>query len=532
MTSFASLGIRIDASDAKVAEKSLNDLANTSTSASQRITAGMSSASSAVQIAAQAMQRSTGSITDAMSGAASRTQIEARRIADSLRESSTQSRASMQSMAESMVVNLNSINQSLSNLQTSTLSQVSAQNSLAESSRNAASSHDMHSMSLGNLAIKMATMMAVYRGINIVAGLPKDIFDTNVEMEKLKVRLEGVTGSVAGAKAEFQRMLELDLKTPFDIQGLTNTVIQLKNYGFNPTNDAMKAFTDGVSKLGGGTSELIGITRQFGQAWAKEKLQLQDMRPMIERGLPVISLLGQALGKTAGQVLEMSKAGTIGHEEMSKLLDAIERWAPDASLRAMDTMYGSLSNVKTAWIQLSDTMMQDKSEGFFKNVFEGWSAMLFALKEHIDSTNTSAQQMIDLQKKINNAQLYLNLKKENPVLAPVIASFSKGIDVTTQEDLDMLLDKQFSLQKMAEIQKRNSESTKSNSESDMKALDEFSDKQLKASAKAVDAQERYQLAAIKAANSVIDAQIEQIKISENIEKDAINVKKNAIEELH
>lgn len=245
-----------------------------------------------------------------------------------------------------------------------------------------------------NKTISIMTAMAAYRAISFLVEIPGQILETNVQMEKLKVLLEGVTGSVQNAKLEFDRLLALDIKTPFDIQGLTKTFVMLKNYGLEPTEMVMKSLTDSVSKLGGGTEQLIGIGRQLGQAWAKDKLQQMDMRPMIENGLPVITLLSHALNKNAGEILAMSHAGTIGRQEMLLLFAQMEKEAPNAAAKNMDTLHGALSNVTTAWIQLQDAILEDKSEGLLKRFFENWSAMLFKWREDVTGVKNLNNELI------------------------------------------------------------------------------------------------------------------------------------------
>jgi tape measure domain-containing protein len=263
-----------------------------------------------------------------------------------------------------------------------------AQNNLGESVQNNRGRFD----ELHRILAKthdMLIRMAAYRAINIIGSLPSDILDVNVRMESLRVQLEGITGSAGQAKAVFKELLALDIKTPFDIEGLAQTWIRLKNYGLEPTVAVMKSLTDGVSRLGGGTDVLNRVSLQLGQAWAKNKLQLQDMKPMMDAGIPVIQLLADKMHVGAGAILGMSHAGTIGHKEIMLLLQAIEEWAPDASIRAMGTLKGQISNVSTAWIQFQDALLNNEGEGALKSVFKGISDSLFSAIKYIDEIISS-----------------------------------------------------------------------------------------------------------------------------------------------
>ena len=331
--------------------------------------------------------------------------------------------------------------------------------------------------------ISIMTAMAAYRGLSFLLQVPQQILETNMNFEKLRVQLEGITGSAAGARMEFERMLALDVKTPFDIEGLTKTMILLKDYGLEPTDHVMKSLTDSVSKLGGGTETLIGIGRQLGQAWAKDKLQLIDMRPMIENGLPVIGLLQKALHTTAAGVLAMSAAGTIGRKEMLLLFDAMESWAPDASVRAMDTMYGALSNVHTAWQQLQDAFLQDKSEGFIKSAFESMSEIMNNFTADIKEANTQTAQLIKLRRELAEDQAFLNLKEQSPVVAAITNPIQNlpiaGLGGFSAIDHEHKLNQEFNLVMMQKIALRQKEEYAiMSAKAELEQLNQFEEKNL------------------------------------------------------
>lgn len=231
----------------------------------------------------------------------------------------------------------------------------------------------------------MLIRMAAYRAINIIGSLPGDILDVNMRMETLRVQLEGITGSAKDGMAVFDKMVKLDFKTPFDLEGLTKTWIMLKNFGLEPTEKVMSALTNSVARLGGGTSELIGIGRQLAQAWSKDKLQLVDMRPMIERGLPVLNMLSERLKVSTGDILDMSKAGTLNRDVMTLLIDEMEKWGKGQALRQMDTMRGALSNITSGWMQLQDAFLTDKGGKNVASIFKVIGDTLFFLRDNINS---------------------------------------------------------------------------------------------------------------------------------------------------
>lgn len=353
--------------------------------------------------------------------------------------------------------------------------------------------------------------MASYRLISAFVQVPEEILKTNIEMEKLRVLLEGVTGSAQNARLEFNRLLTLDVKTPFDIKGLTETFVMLKNYGLEPTDMVMKSLTDSVAKLGGSTEQLIGIGRQLGQAWAKDKLQQIDMRPMIENGLPVISLLASALHTTTAEILEMSKAGTIGREQMLLLFAEMQKDAPNAAARNMDTLRGSLSNVVTAWTQFQDAILEDKSESTIKRIFETWSSILFRWRDDISGVVNQTNAMAENLMKLEKVRSQMPVAQKNPIAAELMSLLGLGDTyaelVEKEKDLLGIQDKILTaMEKESIAAYKLKETSESKLELDKKAL-ELSEKQEKALIRQLEFEDKINQSKMELANTVIDSKI-------------------------
>lgn len=397
--------------------------------------------------------------------------------------------------------------------------ELTANNIAIESTRRLNDSHSEFNRILGKTH-DMLIRMAAYRGINFIFGAPSAILDVNVRMESLRVQLEGITGSAGQAKDVFKELLALDIKTPFDIEGLAQTWIRLKNYGLEPTRDVMKSLTDGVARLGGGTDILNRVSLQLGQAWAKNKLQLQDMKPMMDAGIPVLQILADKMHVGAGAVLEMSRAGTIGHKEIMLLLKGIEEWAPDATIRAMDTLKGSISNVKTAWIQFQDALLETKGESAVKDFFVTLSNDLFYWTNKLKENETATVSWAKQQKEVNELIKAQKVLEEHPILAKVsalglipydfgvssmklLAGVSDAQIKVAQSDLEMM--------KASDLAKKEIEAKNFSVKKDLE-LAEQSEKAINAQVKALEALESVNKSIADAENARIDAKVKTVGI--------------------
>jgi tape measure domain-containing protein len=215
--------------------------------------------------------------------------------------------------------------------------------------------------------------------------IAKDILDTNRQMEMLRASLTSVTGSIASGKDAFKFVQDFAINTPFEISDLTKAFITLKNFGLQPNADVMQAISDQASKLGGSAETLTGITLALGQAWAKGKLQGQEILQLINQGVPIWELLVEVTGKSTAELQKMSEKGEITRDVLGKVIVKMGELSSGSSVRAMNTLTGSISNLSDAWTVFQDTLMQDKSEGLVKSIVRNMTSAISGLTDLINS---------------------------------------------------------------------------------------------------------------------------------------------------
>ena len=216
-----------------------------------------------------------------------------------------------------------------------------------------------------------------------LARLAKDIFDTNRQMEALRTQLISVTGSSQAAARQFDLLQTFAADTPFELQGLTQAYIRLKSFGLEPTTQIMQAITDQSSKLGASQETLNGIVLALGQAWAKVKLQGEEILQLVERGVPVWDLLAQATGRNAKELAEMSSKGELGRDTILKLIDAMGELASGSNARAMETLNGRISNLSDSWTRFQDTLLNSEKENLIRRMVQNWTAWLDYFDERL-----------------------------------------------------------------------------------------------------------------------------------------------------
>lgn len=245
--------------------------------------------------------------------------------------------------------------------------------------------------SLGSVAKIAGSALA---GISI-ASLARDILRVNIEFDNLRAQLLSVTGSSVMAAKAMADIQKIARDTPQSLQEITKSYMMLKNYGIEPTTKVMQDLTNMTSKLGGDSDTLSGIVRALGQAYGKAKLQAQDTNQLIERGVPVYSLLSQVTGKTTSEVLKMMEAGELTRPVIEKLIAAMGSSSVGASTAKMETLGGKISILGDAWHNFEDVLLNDKASGILGKIVSGMVASIDYLSAKFGSS--ISKQIADLE---------------------------------------------------------------------------------------------------------------------------------------
>lgn len=327
----------------------------------------------------------------------------------------TSTHASLSGIGSNVSSSLSSAVSSISSASSSMLSSVTSgvSSSVSAVSGGITSMRDTLNESLGNMRGAFAAL-----GIGALAN---DILKTNREMESLRVQLVSVTGSAEKGAEAFDSLLKLATETPFEINGLTKSYVMLKNFGLEPSAKVMDALTNQVAKLGGGADTLAGVTLALGQAWGKGKLQAQDINQMVERGVPVYDLLTKVTGKQSAELLKMSENGEITREVMERLIAKMGEMAEGSNLRAMETLNGKISVLADSWHKFEDALLQDKSEGFIKNIVSNWSGWLDVLSDKLNDNGGKLQKLDELNERIVSRKRTISFFETDPIKATALA---------------------------------------------------------------------------------------------------------------
>ena len=248
---------------------------------------------------------------------------------------------------------------------------------------------------VSGLAKSFAGLIAASAGLYAIKRGIESILSTGDKFERLGVQLESIMGSAAEGKRALAWIKDFTRNTPFQLDEVSEAFVRLKAFGLDPMDGTMQAIVDQASKLGGGMERLNGITLAVGQAWAKQKLQGEEILQMVERGVPVWELLEKATGKNVQELQKLSAAGKLGRETIALLVAEVGKSAEGAAAKNMSLLSGYVSNLKDSWQNFLGEVADSGALDYAKNLLGSFAVQIEAMNKN--------GQLQELAKKVSDA---------------------------------------------------------------------------------------------------------------------------------
>ncbi|TBW12659.1 tape measure domain-containing protein [Azotobacter chroococcum subsp. isscasi] len=166
--------------------------------------------------------------------------------------------------------------------------------------------------------------------------------------EGLEQRMSSLMGSVEAGKEAVDWIGDFAKRTPMAADEVADAFMLLKAYGLDPMDGTLQSLMDKNEQLGGGMERLEGIVMAVGQAWAKSKLQTEEILQLVERGVPAWDMLARITGKNASQLEELATAGKLGRDVIAALVAELGKTAEGAAEAGMSRLSGLMSQLGDA----------------------------------------------------------------------------------------------------------------------------------------------------------------------------------------
>ena len=227
------------------------------------------------------------------------------------------------------------------------------------------------STGMGSVLKKSAVGVGATAGAALGAGLTKGIGRLN-SIEQAEAKLKGLGHSAQSVGGIMENSLAAVKGTAFGLEEAATTAAGVVAAGIKPGKEleqVLKTVGDTATIAGTSMSEMGTI---FGSVAARGKLQGDDMLQLMSRGVPVLQLLGDELGKTSAEISDMVSKGQIDFATFER---AMRKGMGGAALEAGNTVQGAMRNMGAAAGRLGATL----AGPFFKRAAGGFNGVTAAL---------------------------------------------------------------------------------------------------------------------------------------------------------
>ncbi len=250
---------------------------------------------------------------------------------------------------------------------------------LATSHKEAGAAASGFMANITGVTSRLLAMAGAYVGINTITSAIKEMFSQGNQAELLQIQMNAVMGSIQAGEQATAWIQKFAKDTPLQLNEVTQAFTTMKSFGLDPMDGSLQAVVDQSYKLGKGFEGVQRISLALGQAWAKQKLQGEEIMQLVEAGVPVWDMLATATGKNTQELSALSEKGALGRDVIKQLMDEIAKGSSGAAAANMGTLSGIISNAT------------DNIDTFYRMVSN--SGSLDWLKQQLQSVNDQFSRM-------------------------------------------------------------------------------------------------------------------------------------------
>jgi tape measure domain-containing protein len=177
----------------------------------------------------------------------------------------------------------------------------------------------------------------------------KNLAGVGAAAEDARRALVNLYGSTEAGNRAYEGLRDMARQSGLAFADLVADAKKLKAFGLDPLNGSLQALIDQNASVGGSQQDLSGKVLALGQAWAKQKLQGEEILQLVERGVPVWDLLQKSTGKNVQELQKLSEQGKLGREVIKGLYEELGRANSGAAERGLSSLSGLLSQARARW---------------------------------------------------------------------------------------------------------------------------------------------------------------------------------------
>lgn len=202
-----------------------------------------------------------------------------------------------------------------------------------------------------------------------VRGLSGLFVELGARFDRANIAFTTMLGSSERAQRHLEELEQFAARTPFQFPDLMEASQLMQALGFQAEEVVPKltAIGNAAAALGRGKDWIDSVVMALGRMSAKGRVGGEEMRRLVEGGVPAWELLAEAMGKTTAEVMKLSEQGLIPADRaIQALINGMERRYPRMMDKLSDTFEGATSTIRDN-LQM---LFKDMTQGLFASLTE------------------------------------------------------------------------------------------------------------------------------------------------------------------
>ena len=214
----------------------------------------------------------------------------------------------------------------------------------------------------------------------------------NATIEQYATSFEVMTGSVEKATEVTEKLKKIGAETPFEMTDLADTTQLLMNYGFT-ADDAISKMQMLGDISQGSADKMNRIAMAYGQMSSAGKVQLEDVKQMIEAGFNPLQEISESTGESMESLYNRISKGTISVDEITASMERSTSAGGkyfQSMQKQSQTVSGQLSTLKDNASQLLGTLTEGFSSSLAGTILPMLNEMTGSLQQAFETGGIEA----------------------------------------------------------------------------------------------------------------------------------------------
>jgi tape measure domain-containing protein len=218
--------------------------------------------------------------------------------------------------------------------------------------------------SISNVGREAGLLTTRFIGLSAAGiGLFAAFIGPAAKMEEFRGTLTNLYGDAGKAATAMDTLSKFAMKSPYSFEQILDSMTLMKQVGLEPLDGTLQGTMNYFAMMGINQERARNATLALTQAWAKQKIQGDDIRQLTNAQVPIWSLLSEATGKSVKVLQRMASAGELNLGVMKLLFDLMARKGAKGAA-AMAYRWSTLvSNLGDIWMRFTDIVMNSKIDG-------------------------------------------------------------------------------------------------------------------------------------------------------------------------